>query len=245
MADGAITKTGQDWEEQARKWIAWARTPGLDSYWRYRSDFFALVPAPGKATLDLGCGEGRLARDLADRGHRITGIDASPTLVTAAREAHPQGEYVVADAADLPFPDNSFDLVIAYNSLMDVDDLPGAVREASRVLAPGGRLVMAVVHPANTGKIMGDGDDAAFIVDGSYFESRRTREQVERDGLSMVFTGYQQPLSAYARALEDSGFLIGAIREPLATRADGSAHRLPWHLWIKAIHATAVTGGPI
>jgi ubiquinone/menaquinone biosynthesis C-methylase UbiE len=81
----------QDWEDQARNWIAWARTPGLDSYWRYRSAFFELIPAPGSSTLDLGCGEGRVVRDLAERGHRVIGIDVSPTLLEAAREAHPDG----------------------------------------------------------------------------------------------------------------------------------------------------------
>lgn len=202
--------------------------------------------------MDLGCGEGRVSRDLAERGHHITGIDASPTLIAAASEAHPEGEYVVADAADLPFPDNSFDLVVAYNSLMDVDDLPGAVREISRVLVVGGRLVLSIGHPANTGKMMGEGDDAAFIVDGSYFEGQRLQIEEEREveeerdnvrhttTYGMVATGYQRPFSAYTQALEDSGFLIETVREPIATRADGSAHRLPWHLWIKALHSTAV-----
>ncbi|MBY8853714.1 methyltransferase domain-containing protein, partial [Saccharothrix sp. MB29] len=73
--------------EQARNWIAWVRRPGFDSYWRYRDAFFALVPAAGGATLDLGCGEGRVSRDLGGRGHRVTGVDASPTLLEAARQA--------------------------------------------------------------------------------------------------------------------------------------------------------------
>ena len=56
---------------------------------RYRDAFFALVPAPGAATLEVGCGEGRVARDLVARGHRVTGLDASPTLLRAAAEADP------------------------------------------------------------------------------------------------------------------------------------------------------------
>jgi hypothetical protein len=71
-------------EERAQGWLAWARTPGHDAYWTYRDAFFALVPEPGAATLEVGCGEGRVVRDLVARGHRMTGLDASPTLVGAA-----------------------------------------------------------------------------------------------------------------------------------------------------------------
>jgi len=147
----------------------------------------------------------------------------------------------VADAARMLLARASFDLVIAYNSLMDIDDMPGAVREAARVLVPGGRLVISILHPANTGRTAGQGDDLAFVVDGSYFQHRRTREQAERDGISMIFASYRRPLSAYTRALEEAGLLIEAVREPIATRPDGTAHPLPWHLWIKAVLPAAQT----
>jgi 2-polyprenyl-3-methyl-5-hydroxy-6-metoxy-1,4-benzoquinol methylase len=71
-------------EERAQGWLAWTRTPDHDAYWRYRDAFFALVPEPGAATLEVGCGEGRVVGDLVARGHRVTGLDASPTLVSAA-----------------------------------------------------------------------------------------------------------------------------------------------------------------
>jgi SAM-dependent methyltransferase len=241
MTDDAITLTGSgsstsaEWEEQACNWIAWTRAPGLDSYWRYRRDLFGFLPAPGRATLDLGCGEGRLTRDLAEHGHRAVGVDVSATLIEAAREAHPGGDYQIADAAHTPFADGSFDLVIAYNSLMDIEDMPGAVREAARLLEPGGRLVVSILHPANSGRTTGEGDETGFVVDRRYFEHRRTREHDERDGISMVFASYRRPLGAYTAALEQAGLLIEAVREPVATRADGSASPLPWHLWIRAL----------
>jgi ubiquinone/menaquinone biosynthesis C-methylase UbiE len=127
----------EDWEQEAENWIGWARKPGHDAYWLYRDAFFELLPPPGRATLDVGCGEGRVMRDLTARGHRVVAVDASPTLVRAASQADAEGEYLVADAAALPFDDASFDLVVAYNSLMDVQDMPGAVREAAR--APNGK----------------------------------------------------------------------------------------------------------
>lgn len=71
----------EDWEREAENWIAWTRTPGHDANHLYRDAFFDLLPAPGAARLEVGCGEGRVARDLAARGHRVTGIDAAPTLI--------------------------------------------------------------------------------------------------------------------------------------------------------------------
>ena len=149
------TPGGQDlasaWEESAAAWIAWARAPGHDSYWRFHRDaFLELVPPPGRLTLDLGCGEGRLARDLKAAGYRLVGVDASPTLVAAAREADPDFDARVADAAALPFADGELDLVVAFMSLQDVDDLDGVVAECARVLEPGGRLCLAIVHPLNS-----------------------------------------------------------------------------------------------
>ncbi|TQM80028.1 pimeloyl-CoA biosynthesis protein BioC [Saccharothrix saharensis] len=226
MTERALTAGGQDWEEQARNWIAWVRKPGFDSYWRYREAFFELVPAAGRATLDLGCGEGRVARDLVARGHRVTGIDASPTLLDAARRADPEGRYLAADSADLPFPDDGFDLVIAYNVLMDVDDMPGTVAEVGRVLEPGGRLCLSITHPITD---TGSRRDGVFVLDRPYFGRHRFEEEVERDGMRMRFTGWNHPLGAYTAALEDAGLLIEALREP---RVGDDA--VPWHLWIRA-----------
>jgi 2-polyprenyl-3-methyl-5-hydroxy-6-metoxy-1,4-benzoquinol methylase len=74
------------WEAQASQWIGWARRPGHDSYWRFHRDqFLALLPAPGRCTVDIGCGEGRLTGDLKARGHHVMGIDASPSLVHRRR----------------------------------------------------------------------------------------------------------------------------------------------------------------
>src|SRR6266851_262215 len=105
----------QGWEEQARNWVRWARQPGHDSYWRFHRDaFLSLVPSPGRLTLDIGCGEGRLARDLKAGGHRVMAIDASPTLVAHAREADPSMDVLLADAARLPLPDQTADLAVAH-----------------------------------------------------------------------------------------------------------------------------------
>ena len=224
------------WEQEAENWIRWARTPGHDAYWRYREAFFALVPPAGRATLEVGCGEGRVTRDLKARGHDVTAIDSSPTLLGAAREADPGGRYELADAAALPFEDGTFDLVVAYNSLMDVDDMPAAVSEAARVLAPGGKLCACVTHPlADAGRFASRDTDAPFVIEGEYFGRRRFEGTFERDGLRMTFHGWCYPLQDYAGALETVGLRIEALREPVATpEPDERWLRLPMFLMLRA-----------
>src|SRR4051794_5920510 len=136
------------WEGEAVQWITWARAPGHDSYWRFHRDqFFELLPPPGRLTLDIGCGEGRLTRDLKALGHTVVALDASPTLISAARAADPAGDYRVVDASTLPLADASCDLAVAFMSLQDFDDMPRAVAEIGRVLMPGACACVALVHP--------------------------------------------------------------------------------------------------
>lgn len=229
----------QGWEEQAESWIALARA-GHDSYWFYRDSFFELVPEPGERTLEIGSGEGRVARDLKARGHEVIGVEASPTLAAAARAMDPAGEYVLADAAALPFQDESFDLGIAYNSLMDIDDMTGAVGEAWRVLRPGSRFCICVTHPINdAGRFEHDEPGATFLME-VYRGRRRFDETLTRHGVTMRFVGWCYPFEDYAQALEDAGFLIEAMREPAVDRSDIAPHgerrlRIPNFLLIRAV----------
>jgi SAM-dependent methyltransferase len=60
----------EHWESQAERWAMWARRPNFDGYWSDSGPpFFALLPPPGRRTLEVGCGEGRVTRDLKERGH--------------------------------------------------------------------------------------------------------------------------------------------------------------------------------
>ena len=180
--------SSEGWEDRAAEWIAWTRRKDFDAYWDYRDAFFALVPPPAGRTLEVGCGEGRVTRDLAARGHRVTSLDASPTLLRAAAEADPGGAYVLGAAEALPFADASFDLVVAYNVLMDVADMPAAVGEVARVLVPGGSLCACVTHPfADAGRFDADG---RFVVAGTYLGGpRAVHDVMEREGLRMTFDG--------------------------------------------------------
>jgi SAM-dependent methyltransferase len=126
--------------------------------------------------VDVGCGEGRLGRVLASSGHRVVGFDASLTSVRAAA-THPQGHPVaVAGAARLPLGDGAADLAIAFMSLHDFDDLPAAIAEVARILAPDGQFCIALLHPVVS----------ARMTDG-YAAERRYSFMVERAGLQMTY----------------------------------------------------------
>lgn len=206
----------EHWEKEASNWTAWARTPGFDSYWRYAPAFFELLPPPRGLTLEVGCGEGRVSRDLAARGHRVVAVDASPTLIRLAHESDGSISCARCDAAALPFRDESFDLVVFYNSLMDFDDMEASVREAGRVLKPGGRLCASITHPTqDAGTFSSHTDDAQFVITGSYLGERREIDaEVERDGRRMRFKGWAYPLETYFRTHEAAGLVIEAVREP-------------------------------
>jgi SAM-dependent methyltransferase len=201
-----VGRIGEAWERRAAEWTAWARTPGHDVYFTRLNwpAFEQLLPAPGRLTLDLGCGEGRLGRLLQPAGHRLIGLDGSPTLAALARDAGGYDRVIDADAGVVPLDDGAADLVVAFMSLHDMDDPARAISECARVLEPGGRLCAAIVHPLNRP----EGGPA------DYFEHHHVAESVESNGLTMTFEAIDRPLEYYTRALEHAGFVVEALREP-------------------------------
>lgn len=231
------------WRRHAGDWTRWARAPMHDSYWRFHRDqFLSLVPDPSGLTVDVGAGEGRLTRDLRRRGHRVVAVDVALAMAQAARDADPTTEVVVADAAALPLRRRSVDLAIAFMSLQDIDDMPAAVRELARVLRPGGRVCLAIVHPLNScGQFDGDDHDAPFVIDGSYLDTTVYVDELDRDGLSMTFVGEHRPLEHYTTALADAGLLIERLAEPaipaaaLRTPRSRRWQRIPLFLHLRAV----------
>ncbi len=204
-----------------------------------RPPFLRLLPPPGRLTLDVGCGEGRLGRVLQEGGHKVVGVDITFTLArAAASHSHPLS-VVVADAARLPVREGVADLVVAFFSLQDIDEFAGAIRETARVLTLGGRFCFAIVHPlVDGGRFLEDG---TFIFDRSYFGVWRYPDRVQRRGVEMTFHSEHRPIEAYGRALEEAGFLIEALREPMPDEASVAAHpkeerwrRIPSFLMVRA-----------
>jgi SAM-dependent methyltransferase len=229
------------WDAQAAEWERFVRTPGHDA----ANEFFNLprlvdlLPPPGRRTLDLGCGEGRMGRALIPLGHSVVGVDASPAMVALAAESQ---EAVVADAADLPFEDGAFDLVVAFMSLMDMDDPDAAIQEVGRVLEPGGRFCFSIAHPLGTaGAFPERVPRAPDVLEGSYFDERRVELSSDRGGIRIDFASLHRPLDAWMRALHAAGFAIEALREhqyPRGIWKDEAAERwarIPLFLHVRAL----------
>jgi ubiquinone/menaquinone biosynthesis C-methylase UbiE len=206
---------GESWDAHAKEWIDWVRAPGCpDSYWRFHRDhFLKLVPEPGKLTIDIGCGEGRVGRDLQKLGHRVLGFDLSETMCRASI-SHPlaASPAIQADASKLPLADRSADCAIAFMSLQDIDDMTGAIEEIARVLKYGASLAMAIVHPMYSGGGFSENEDL-FVFKRSYFKKKRLVSIDNYGSLTVKFFREHRPLQAYTQALNEAGFNIEKLLE--------------------------------
>lgn len=132
---------GQLWSARARAWSELLEQPFAPVY---SSAFDAAQVAAGTKLVDVGCGAGLALRMAQERGADISGIDAAPQLVDIARSRCPEADIQVGELEDLPFVENSFDVVTGFNSFQYAANRIHALQEAQRVMKPGGRLVAAV-----------------------------------------------------------------------------------------------------
>lgn len=197
-------------------------------YYRYEflgpAQVAACGDVAGARLLDVGCGGGYFAREMARRGARVTAFDVSPRMVEHARreeEAAPLGiEYLVADAAEVAarFAAGSFDVATSCLALQDMPDPAAALRGIRTVLRPGGRLVASVTHPCtDTPFRRWERDEAGgkrWLCVDRYFE---------RGPLEYAWSGWAYPFTTAAlhATLEDwlgwvlgAGFRLRALREP-------------------------------
>lgn len=118
-----------------------------------------LEVSEGERVLDLGFGGGVTFRPLIERGAIVTGVDRAEDVIVAAERAHrdaiaaKQLEVAVGEVQALPFPDGSFDAAVTVNTVYFWPELGAGLRELWRVLAPGGRLVVATRSGAAMKKV--------------------------------------------------------------------------------------------
>ncbi len=173
----------------------------------------------GLKVLDAGCGSGPLTQALRARGAIVSGFDLSPAMVDLARaRLGADADLRIADlGAHLPYPDDTFDLVVASLSLHYVEDWASALAELRRVLTPGGRLAVSIIHPTVYAVVYPDAD---------YFALTQYSEDYEYGDETVWMTYWHRPLQDVLNAFIGAGFRINAVTEP-PPAADTPADLLP------------------
>jgi SAM-dependent methyltransferase len=189
-----------------------------------------LGDGPGRL-LDVGCGTGAHTAAFAERAWEVVGVDVSEDLLERARE---RGVRVVnADAGALPFGKESFDAVVSMWTHTDVDDFNAAVREAARVLRPGGAFVYLGAHPCFVGphsEFVG-AVGVPKLHAGHYRRAGRYTDApgISPTGLRAKVGATHLPLASFIQAFTGAGLRIDRFEEPEADNRD-----FPYMVAVKA-----------
>jgi SAM-dependent methyltransferase len=139
-ANGSASRWGPLWGARPADWAISEDRQGPT----YEAALDHVGLAPGDRVLDVGCGAGAFLRIVAERGGVPSGLDASEALIAFASSRLPNAELRVGEMEDLPWPDDTFDLVTGFNSFFFANDMVAALREAGRVAKPGAPVVIQV-----------------------------------------------------------------------------------------------------
>ena len=216
----------RDWADVMEGWSGW----GIPVY---RHVLEHVTVDRGTSLLDVGCGAGRFSRIAADRGATVSGLDATASFVEIARERVPDGDFRVGEMEELPWADDSFDVVTGFNSFFIAADMVNALREARRVARPGASVAMTVFGrpercqstavfstlgqfmPGTAGSAAGEEAEAPGLHEEGTLEARATDA-----GLSPTQAGYLHYAEEYPN-LET--MLRGYLAAPPFVRAARAA----------------------
>jgi 2-polyprenyl-3-methyl-5-hydroxy-6-metoxy-1,4-benzoquinol methylase len=219
----------ESWDRAAASFDR-AQASGLDYY---RCDFFGPAQVEmcgdvrGMSLIDVGCGSGYFAREMARRGARVRGVDISPRMITLA-ERHeaeaPLGiEYRIGDAADLASHAGiaSFDMATSCMALQDMPNVSALLRGVHAVLRPGGRFVASITHPCNDMPFRrwerDERGQKRWLCVDRYFERGPIEYTWERFGEKVATTAMHATLEDWFGWLHTAGFQLRAFREPSPT----------------------------
>jgi SAM-dependent methyltransferase len=206
------------WEANAGWWQA-GFTDGADAEYVEQILPMAATHLQGaRRVLDVGTGEGQVARlAVATGSSLVVGVDPTAAQVAVAHERAGGPVYARSGAAALPFPDATFDVVVACLVFEHIRDVDAAIAEVARVLEPGGRFLFFLNHPLLQTPSSGWIDDQVLDPPeqywriGPYLIEDETIEEVEK-GVFIPFI--HRPLSRYVNAMAANGLLVHRMEEP-------------------------------
>jgi ubiquinone/menaquinone biosynthesis C-methylase UbiE len=232
------------WDEHAQWWID-GFTNGADPEYVEQIIPLAVEELAGRLkVLDLGCGDGQIARALAAQGSDVLGVDPTQLHIDIAIERGGGPRYLLGGATDIPADDNSFDAVVACLVFEHIDQMDEAMTEVARVLKPQGQFSFFLNHPLLQTPGSGWIDD--HIIDppeqywriGPYLVETESIEEVEKD---VYIRFIHRPLSRYINALIANGMTLERMVEPsppagfLARAPEYAlAHTVPRLLYLRA-----------
>jgi ubiquinone/menaquinone biosynthesis C-methylase UbiE len=205
------------WDEHAQWWID-GFTNGADPEYVEQIIPLAVEELAGRTrVLDLGCGDGQIARALAGQGSDVLGVDPTQLHIDIAIERGGGPRYLLGGATEIPADDNSFDAVVACLVFEHIDQMDEAMAEVARVLKPRGQFSFFLNHPLLQTPGSGWIDD--HIIDppeqywriGPYLVETESIEEVEKD---IYIRFIHRPLSRYVNALIANGMTLERMVEP-------------------------------
>lgn len=218
------------WDDHAQWWQA-EFTDGVAT--EYTEQIIPIVRqhlVGRERVLDIGCGEGQIARALAQAGAEVVGLDPTAAQIRTAHERAGGPVYSLAFSDRLPIRSSSFDGAVVCLVYEHIDTLEESFAEVARVLCPGGRFVLVLNHPLfqtpNSGLIvdhMIDPPETYWRV-GAYLHETATLEEVSR-GVHVRFV--HRPLSRYLNEIIAAGIDLVAMLEPAPS--PGFLDKLPEH----------------
>jgi SAM-dependent methyltransferase len=173
-------------------------------------------PVAGRCVLDIACGHGRLTRELAGLGGRVTGLDMSAALIAKATAAERElGLGITYELADVtrwqPPEPAAFDVVTCNFGLSDIDDLAGCAATVAAALRPGGLFAFGILHPC----FAGGGDVSGSWPTGrSYYDEGRWTADGALSALRRVVGANHRTLSTYISTLHAHGLMLDRLAEP-------------------------------
>lgn len=220
------------WNNNAQAWTELSRA-GYDTYRDFLNTpaFLKMLPdIHGLSGLDIGCGEGSNTRLLCERGANMTALDISHIFIRHAQAfpGSPAIHYLIASGELMPFNSASFDFATGFMSFMDMADVHLAIKEAYRILKPGGFLQFSISHPFvdtpyHKNLRREDGLTYAYEVAG-YFNNMHgdisewifsaAPPEVKQGLPKFIVPRHTHTLSQWLNMLLEQGFIIERIEEP-------------------------------